>query len=148
MAGTAIPTFIKHRPRGLVRTNITITTDASGDATGTVVGVGFGRLVGVFYNGGLDASATITVTDTKSGAAVLTYTTGTEGTPVTLRPTMVIQDQAGTVVAAADTAPNTNRDIILAGKVTVTVASGGNVETGRLSLIVDEAYIGDLAITV
>jgi hypothetical protein len=148
MAGTAVATVVGHRSRGLVRTNITMVTDASGVATGTVVGVGFGRLVAVMYDGGLDASAVITCTDTKSGAAFLTYTTGTEGTAVSLRPTMVIQDQAGTVVAAADTAPNTNRDIILSGKVTVAVASGGNVETGKLSFIVDEAYVGDLAITV
>jgi len=148
MAQSVTPTVIAHRSRGVVRTNITMVTDASGDASVTTVGVGFGRLVAVLYDGGLDASAVITITDAKSGAAVLTYTTGTEGTPVFLRPTMVIQDQAGTVVAAADTAPNTNRDIILAGKVNVLVASGGNVETGKLSLIVDEAYVGDLAITV
>lgn len=148
MAGTAVATQVAHRSRGIVRTNITIVTDASGDASVTTVGVGFGRLVAVLYDGGLDASAVITISDAKSGAPVLTYTTGTEGTPVFLRPTMVIQDQAGTVVTAADTAPNTNRDIILSGKVNVLVASGGNAETGKVSLIVDESYVGDLALTV
>jgi hypothetical protein len=62
--------------------------------------------------------------------------------------TMVIQDQAGTVITAAVAAPNTNRPVILSGKVNVVVASGGNAETGTVSLIVDEAYIGDLALTV
>ena len=47
MAGTAVPTKIEHRSRGVVRTNITMVTDASGDATATVVGVGVGRLGGV-----------------------------------------------------------------------------------------------------
>jgi hypothetical protein len=148
MAGTAVTTVVSHRPRGLVRTNVSITTDASGVATATTVGVGFGRLVAVLYDGGLDASAVITIKDAKSLGAVLTYTTGTEGTPVFLRPTMVIQDQAGTVVTADTTNPLANRDIILSGKVTVEVASGGNAETCKLSLIVDEAYVGDLALTV
>lgn len=148
MAGTAVAASVKHRSRGIVRTNITMVTDASGDASATVVGVGFGRLVSVLYDGGLDASATVTIADAKSGAALLVITTGTEGTPVHLRPTMPIQDQAGTVVTAADTAPNTNREIVLSGKVQVTVAGGGNVETGKLSLIVDEDGIGDLALTV
>ena len=148
MAGTVVAASVKHRSRGIVRTNITLVTDASGDASVTTVGVGYGRLVAVYYDGGLDASAVITVSDAKSGAPVLAYTTVTEGTPVHLRPTMVIQDQAGTVVTAADTAPNTNREIVLSGKVNVLVASGGNVETGKLSLIVDEDGIGDLALTV
>lgn len=148
MAGTAVGSIIEHRTRGVVRTDVSITTDASGDASATVVGVGFGRLVGVLYDGGLDASAVITIKDVKSGASVVAYTTGTEGTPVAFRPTSVIADNAGTAVTAAATAPNVNRDIYLGGKVSVTVASGGNAETGVVSLIVDETGIGDLAVTV
>lgn len=148
MAGTAVPTAIKHRSRGVVRTDVTMVTDASGDASATVIGVGFGRLVGFLYDGGLDASAVITLSDAKTGATVVSYTTGTEGTPVAFRPTTVIVDTAGTAVTAADTAPNVNRDIYVAGKLKVTVASGGNVETGKIALIVDEANIGDLALTV
>jgi hypothetical protein len=149
MAGTVLPTTIAHRSRGVVRTNCAITTDASGDASDTVVGVGFGRLVSVFYNGGLDASATITVKDAKTGAAVFgPYTTGTEGTPVTIRPSTIIATVAGVAVTAADTAPNVNRDIYIAGKLQVVVASGGNAETCVLGLVIDEAGIGDLAVTV
>lgn len=148
MAGSAVPSQVKHRSRGVVRSTISITTDAAGDATETNVGVGFGRLVGVMYNGGLDASAVITVKDQKTGATLLAYTTGAEGTPVFFRPTQVIVDNAGVAVAAAATAPNVNRDIYVAGKVSVTVASGGNAETGILALIIDEAAIGDLARTV
>lgn len=148
MAGTAVPTKIEHRSRGVVRTNIAITTDASGDATATVVGVGFGRLVGVLYNGGLDASAVITVKDVKSTATVLAYTTGTEGVPVFFRPTGVVTVKTGTDISAAAAAPNVNRNKFLSGKVSVTVASGGNAETGVLSLIVDETGIGNPAQTI
>lgn len=148
MAGTIAPAVINHRSRGVVRTDVTIVTDASGVATATVVGVGFGRLVGVLYDGGLDASAVITLSDTKTGATIVAYTTGTEGTPVSFRPTTVIADNAGVAVTAADTAPNVNRDIVLAGKVSIGVTAGGNIETGKVALIIDENDIGDLALTV
>lgn len=148
MAGTIAPSVINHRSRGVVRTDVTIVTDASGDATARVVGVGFGRLVSVMYDGGLDASAVITLSDTKTGATIVAYTTGTEGTPVSFRPTTVIADNAGVAVTAADTAPNVNRDIVLAGKVSIGVTSGGNVETCKVALIIDENDIGDLALTV
>lgn len=148
MAGLAVPAAIAHRSRGVVRTDVTLVTDASGDASATVIGVGFGRLVGFLYDGGLDASAVITLKDKTSGATIVEYTTGTEGVPVAFRPTTIVTDPAGADITAADTAPNVNRDIYVAGKLTVTVASGGNAETGKIALIVDEAGIGDLALTV
>lgn len=151
MAGTAVPSTLLHRPRGVVRTQVALTCDASGVVPATVVGVGFGRVVGCFYDGGLDASAVITVADAKTGATLFTYTTGTEGTPATFRPTKGIVDNAGATVTAADTAPQVNRDIIVGGKVTVAVASGGVSETGMFVILVDEdpqAPMKDTAITV
>jgi hypothetical protein len=146
MAGSVTPVLIRHRSRGVVRTTVTMVTDASGDATATVVGVGFGRLVNVFYNGGLDASALITLKDAASGATLLTYTTGTEGTAVMFRPSLiVVKDDGTTIGAASANYPNTSRDIFLSGKVSITVASGGNAETGTIALVVDESNIGDLA---
>jgi hypothetical protein len=142
VAGTVVQTTIRHRSRGVVRQSATLVTDAAGVATAAATGVAFGKLVGVFYDGGLDASAVVTVRDSKTGAALFTLTTGTEGTPVTLRPTAVITDVAGAAITAADTAPNVNRDIYIAGRVTVGVTSGGNVETGKIALIVDEAELG------
>lgn len=139
---------VLHRSKGIVRTDISVTTDASGDATAALAGVGFGRLVGFLTDGGLDASATVTVKDQASGVTLFVYTTGTEGTPVYIYPSMPIQDQAGTVVTAAAANPNTNRPIVVAGKVTLTVAGGGNAETAIVSLIVDESYLGDVALTV
>lgn len=149
MAGTIGRTYIQHRSRGVVRNELAITCDASGDASATIAGVGFGRLVGVLYNGGLDASAVITVTDTKSGATVFgPYTTGTEGVAVSLRPTTAIVTVAGAAVTPADTAPNTNRAIYVGGKLSVVVSSGGVSETCKLALLVDEHGIGDRALTV
>lgn len=141
-------TVIEHRSRGVVRSDIVLTTTAGGAVPATVVGVGFGRLVGVLYDGGLDASATITIADTKTGVALVTYTTGVEGTPVAFRPTQVIATDAGAAVTAAATAVGVDRDIYVGGKVSVTVASGGNLETGRLALIVDEANLYDPPLTV
>lgn len=143
----AVPTAIQHRSLGVVRTNVALTCDGAGAIAATVIGVGFGRLRNVFYNGGLDASSVITVKDFKSGATLFVYTTGTEGTPTRFCPTVVVTDNAGVAVTAADTAPNVNRPIYLAGKVTITVASGGAAETGVIALVVDESGIGDLALT-
>lgn len=152
MAGSAGLTTIEHRSRGVVRTEVALTCTAGGVVDAAVIGVGYGRIVQCFYDGGLDASAVITVTDTKTGATLFTYTTGTEGTPTKFRPTRVIADVAGVAVTAADTAPNVNRDIPVAGKVSIAVASGGVSETGKLVIVVDETPITgklfDRAITV
>lgn len=148
MAGSASPSFIEHRKRGIVRTEVALTCDASGVVPATVVGVGFGRIVGVHYSGGLATSAVITVTDSKTGATLFTYTTGTQGTPTTIRPTTNIVDTAGVTVAAATTAINVWRSIFVGGKVSVTVASGGNATTATLVILVDEDGVGDLALTV
>lgn len=141
MAGTVAPEVIQHRPRGVVRTDITITTDASGVASEAVVGVGFGRLARVLYNGGLDASAVITIKDQKTGSTLVAYTTPDTAAHA-FRPTTVITDNAGVAVTAAATAPNVNRDIYIGGKVSVVVSAGGNAKTGIVSLIVDEADLG------
>lgn len=150
MAGTiTYPAPTLHRPRGVVRSHVLVTTDASGDASATAVGVGFGRLVGFFYNGGLDASASITLKDSKTGATVFgPYVTGTEGTPVTIRPSQVVTDNAGVAITAATTASKVNRPIYVAGRLLLVVASGGNAETCTIGLVVDESDIGDLALTV
>lgn len=147
MAGNVSALAVIHRSKGVNRIDATVVTDASGDASATVIGAATGRLVGVCYDGGLDASAVITLKDWKTGATLLTYTTGTEGTAVFFRPSVIVVDPTGTSIGAASANyPNTSRDIFLTGKVTLTVASGGNVETGVFCLIVDESGIGDLAV--
>jgi len=146
MAGTAVvlggaPAL--HRSRGVVRVEVAITCDASGVLTATEIGDIWGRIVGVCYNGGLDASAVITLTDGKTGGTILAYTTGTEGTPTFFRPSVVVVGNDGaTLGAASANYPNTNRDIKVAGKVKLGVASGGTSETGTIAFIVDESLPG------
>jgi len=249
VAGVVTPTRIAHRDRGIVRTDAVVTCDASGDATATVVGVGFGRLVGVGLKfGTFDIMNTIvTVKDAKTGATLFSYDTdnekytgtigtvtgddtggaspdiftsqnnhlfaagdkvrlysltagagttlvagtyywvhatglaaktfcvsatagggvlnigtdagttddvsasvwgliskanGTLGTGRWFRPTGNVTVAAGTAITGADTAPNVNRDIFVAGKVTVTVAQGGNLGAGAIALVVDETGVG------
>lgn len=139
MAGTITAVSRSKKGRGLIRIDATLVTDASGVATATNIGSAFGRIVDVLYDGGLDASAVITLSDGVTGAALATYTTGTEGTPVHFRPTKGIFGSTGAAVTAATTAVDTNRDIFVAGTLKVGVASGGNVETGVLSLVIEEA---------
>lgn len=153
MAGTAAAAApVVHRSRGVVRIEAALTCDASGVISETVIGTAFGRLVGVLYDGGLDASAVITVKQYPGASSVsvpvLAYTTGTEGTPVFFRPTDIVTTNAGADITAAATATNVNRDIYLAGKVTVTVASGGVSETAKLALIVDESGLGEPGVAV
>ena len=77
MAGSIAPAVINHRPRGVVRTRVHLLADASGVATAAIVGVGFGKLVGVAVDPGtLDFSnAIITVSDSDTGKAILAYDT-------------------------------------------------------------------------
>lgn len=155
MAGTvAASAPVVHRSRGVVRIEVAMTCDASGVISESVIGEAWGRLVGVFYDGGLDASAVITL-KAKPGNAVsspvMAYTTGTEGTPVRFRPTAVIADNAGAAISAGAGATNVNRDIDLAGKLTLTVASGGVSETGKIAFVIDESVepnLMDSALTV
>ena len=156
MAGTAVAApIIRHRSKGVVRIQVAMTCDASGVISETVIGEAYGRLVGVFYDGGLDASAVITLrtaaTDPGAtvGASLLAYTTGTEGTPVAFRPTTVVTDTAGTNIVAGDgsgggtTGNDVNRDRYVAGKLTLQVASGGVSETGLIAFSFDEADLHD-----
>jgi hypothetical protein len=249
MAGLLVPVEIQHRPRGVVRTDVDITLDdADGTLAATVVGVGYGRLVGYAIDwGNLGAgTAVITVKDNKGLATLLTldadnfdtaalfgstttgdetggaaadlFTTGaahglvagdvivftaqtgstlpavgaryyvdpanltattfrlsTDGlgtpdveldgdisaaswvnhtnpiapmTPLYKRPSVGIQGASGSAISGHANSPNVNRDIIVAGKVSVAVADGFPGGVGTLSLIVDESGLGDIAITV
>lgn len=134
---------VVHRPQGVKRIEVALTCDGAGAIAETVIGEAYGRLVAVLYDGGLDAAATITL-KAKPGLPSLVstpvhvITTGTEGTPIFLRPTDIVTDNAGVDLTAAATAPNVNRDIFVAGKLTVTVAGGGASETGKVAYIFDE----------
>lgn len=118
--------------------------------TAAVIGEAWGRIVGVAYDGGLDASASITLADQKTGATVFgPFVTGTEGTPVFFRPSVVVVGNDGASLGAASANyPNVNRDIKVAGKLTLGVTAGGNVETGKIAFFVDESNIGIKAVNV
>lgn len=152
MAGIAASTPTYHRSKGVVRCEVELTTDASGDVSASRIGKFFGKVAAVFYDGGLDASAVITFKDGNTGATLFSYTTGTEGTPTRFIPTTNVVDNAGTAITAADEAPNVNRPIKVAGNVDIVVASGGNAETGTIALVIDEANngagLGERALTV
>lgn len=160
MAGTAVAApIIKHRSKGVIRISVALATNATadgGDIPEVVIGEAYGRIVGVFYDGGCDASAVITLrhaatgTGATVGAPLIAYTTGTEGTPVAFRPTQVVVDPAGTAVTAGDgsggagTGNDVNRDIYVAGKLTLEVANMGVSESGNIAFIIDETF-GELS---
>lgn len=151
MAGTAAPSTAVHRSKGVVRIEAALTCSAGGVVDETVIGEAYGRLVGVLYDGGLDAAATISIKQKPGNAVsvpVVTYTTGTEGTPVFFHPTDVVTTDAGADIAASANAVGVNRDIYVGGKITVTVASGGVSETAKIALIVVEDPIGEQPLTV
>jgi hypothetical protein len=128
----------------------TITGNGAGGPTlGTKYFVGsVGLTATAFVLRTLPADGGTVVNVGATDASAATWLKAVQANVKLFHPTSVIQDTAGTVIAAADTAPNINRDLILAGKVTITVAEGGNLGTGLVVFIVDEAGIGDLALTV
>jgi hypothetical protein len=142
MAGSIATTTIAHKERGLVRIDSVLTTDAAGVVTAGVVGAAYGRLVAVAYKPNtLATGADITVKDQKSGATIFSLTdAGTSARYI--RPTGVVTTNAGVAITAAATATAVDRDIYVAGKVTVEVAQGGNTLNGTLSLIFDESLGG------
>lgn len=150
MAGLAVAAApVVHRQRGVVRLETTLTTDATadgGDVASTVIGAAFGRIVGLFYNGGGDASGVLTFTDYVTGATLFTYTLGAEGTPTRINPKTNIVDTAGVTVAAALEAVDVWRDIKVAGKIALSVANMGVSESAKVALIIDEKGIGELAL--
>jgi hypothetical protein len=159
MAGSAVAApIIRHRNKGVVRISVACATDATadgGDITERVIGEGYGRIVACYSDGGFDASAVITISQAASdpgatvGAPLFTYTTGTEGTPAGFRPTAKVAGVDGTALTSGDgsggagTGNDANRDIYVAGKLTIKVDNMGVSETGLFVVVVDEAELHD-----
>jgi hypothetical protein len=141
MAGSIVTTVKARKGQGIVRLKATFTTDASGDASLTLIGSAFGRIVGIAYDpatGGVATGADLTLKDADSGAALVTLTDA--GTAARyFRPTAVVTDNVGVAVTAAATAVDVNRDVFVAGGLKLVVAQGGVTKTGSLSVIVQEA---------
>lgn len=138
MAGSITSVVKSRKGLGIVRLKAAITCDASGDASITVIGSAFGRVVAVGYAPGtLATGVDITVTDSDSGAALFVLTNAGV-TARYFRPTAVVTDNVGVAVTAATTAVDVNRDVFVAGNIKITAAQGGNLGAGSLSVIVQE----------
>ncbi len=140
MAGSIVSSVVKQPVKGLgiVRVKAAITVNASGVATATVIGSFFGRIVRVIYDADtLDTACTVTVADADSGAALLTLASpGTSD--LNFRPSSVVRDNTGTAVTAAATAVDVNRDIFVAGKISVGVTAGGTSTSGAITLVIEQ----------
>lgn len=138
MAGSITSTVKSRKGQGIVRIKASFTTDASGDASITLIGSAFGRIVGIAYDAGdLATGVDITLSDADTGATIFSLTdAGTSDRFI--RPTAVVTTNAGVAVTAATTANDVNRDIYVAGGLKLLVAQGGNAKSGALAVIVQE----------
>lgn len=116
----------------LKREQISITTDASGDATAfTEVVNGFLR--GISYDGGFDATADLTITSDAHGQSLLTVT-NQAASAITWHPRQATHATDGTASLHAAAGEPVESDIPIAGdRIKVVVAQGGNVQTGVLT---------------
>lgn len=138
MAGTLTPYVAQHRSRGVSKIKASITCDASGDATSTVVGVAYGRLVAVGYVPGSFATGVdLTVTD--EGGATLFSLTNAGLSARYIRPSQDITGNTGTAITDGANNPDSNRDIWIGGKIKIVAAQGGNLGAGALHLVIDES---------
>lgn len=137
MAGTLTATQVRSRGRGISKIRAIMLTDASGVMTAGDIGTVYGRLVGVgFKPGDLDTGADLTVTDKQTGATI--FSLGNAGTSARwIRPRDIGVTKAG--VADTPGAGYDVLDIYVAGTLQLAVAQGGNVKTGELFLVFDEA---------
>ena len=143
MAGTVVTTIVKQegKARGIVRVGVALTC-ASGAVSAAHIGKYYGKLVGLVYEPTAGAGATmntnadVLITDALTGASLIADLSF--GTARQDRPTMPIQDSAGTVVAAADTAVDTRRDVFVCGSINVAIANATTTDTGYLGLVFEE----------
>lgn len=141
MAGTVVTTVQSGKGRGTVRVNVALTCD-SGAISAQSIGKFFGRLVGIHYEPTAGAGATMTatadvlLTDKTTGASLIADLAF--GTARFERPTMPIQDNAGTVVTPATTAVDCRRDIFVAGEVNLAIANATTTDTGYLGFVFEE----------
>lgn len=137
MAGTLTPYVAEHRSRGVSKIKVAITCDASGDASATIVGVGYGRLVAVGYKPGtLATGVDITLKD-EGGAAILTLTNAGLSARY-FRPSNDAVSNTGAAITDGLGETLSNKDIFVGGKLQVVAAQGGNLGAGELHLVIDE----------
>ena len=143
MAGSAVATVSSSKGRGIVRVDIDLTC-AGGAVSATPIGAYFGRLVAVMSDptqgpgATMTATADILLTDHNTGAPLLTDLSFGAAS-FYYRPTTAIVDSAGAAITPATTAPDVNRDIFVAGKLDIAIANATTTDTGRLTLVFEEA---------
>ena len=144
MAGTIVTTIRKApKPkRGATRVNVALTC-ASSTVTAAPIGKYFGKLIGIYFEPTAGAGNTMTttsdvlITDATTGASLIADLDF--GTARYEKVTMPIQNSAGAVITAADTAPDCRRDLFVAGTINVAIANCTEAAaTGLLSLVFEE----------
>ena len=139
MAGSITTTVKARKGQGLLRLKAALTCDGSGVVTAAPIGSAFGRIVAIGYTPGTIATgATVTLTDADTGAALVTLTNAGVANRW-FRPTGAVTDAVGTAITPATTAVDLNRDVYVAGKINVAVASGGAAGAGSFTVVVQEA---------
>lgn len=143
MAGTVVATTTAGKRRGVVRVDVDLAITSSTTIAAAPIGSFYGRLVGVMTDGTAGAGTTMTttadilLTDALTGAPILTDLSF--ATSDNYRPTSPVADNAGVAVTPATSAPNVNRDIFVGGRLNVAIANGTNGDSGRLTLLFEEA---------
>lgn len=142
MAGSVVAVTSARKGKGLVRIDCALTC-VSGAISAAPIGSAFGRIVAAIFEPTAGAGATmtstadLTIADAKTGAVV--FSTLSFGTARSIRPTQVVTDNAGVAVTAATTADDVNRDIYVAGGLTLAIANATTTDTGYFGLIIEEA---------
>lgn len=143
MAGTATATVTSKKGRGLIRVSIDLVC-SGGAVSATPIGAFFGRLVGVYSDPTQGAGATMTstadilLTDTDTGAPILSDLSF-GAAAFSYRPTQNVVDNAGATITPATTAADVNRDIYVAGRLSIAIANATTTDSGRLVLVIEEA---------
>lgn len=142
MAGSATATITSKKGRGLIRLSVDLVC-ASGAVSATPLGAFFGRIVAIATDPTQGAGATMTstadvlLTDTDTGAPI--FTDLTFGSAEYKRPTAAVVDSAGAAITPATTANDLNRDIYVAGRISLAIANATTTDTGRIVFIIEEA---------
>lgn len=112
--------------------SLALTTDGAGAASGTVAitgALGGGLLHAVYVDIGTLSTPDITITDTQTGAAILTISA--VAASGRYQPRSALHDATGSAIASAyGAAP-------VGGSVTVVIAGGGATLTGTVYLYVE-----------
>jgi len=147
MAGSVVATTSARKGKGLVRINCAITVTSATSLAASPIGSAYGRIVAAIFEptagpgATMDSTADLTITDAATGATV--FSTADFGTARSIRPTQVVTTNAGVAVSAAATAVDINRDIFVAGKLSLAMANVSSAVapgvTGYFGLIVEEA---------